>query len=136
VTSSSSSPDRFAFRDDAARFELGTPALPTVYTALGGLEIILEVGMQRIRERNAALTEDLISRLRSDAAPLRLADDPSLQVGDRHGALGDAKQLWSSWRSCGIIVDSRGEWVRISPHFYNTVAENERVVEALEGVGR
>jgi kynureninase len=48
--------DRFEFRDDAARFELGTPALPTMYTALGGLEIILEAGMERVRARNAALT--------------------------------------------------------------------------------
>ncbi|MGH7574210.1 MAG: hypothetical protein ACREM1_03640, partial [Longimicrobiales bacterium] len=32
----------------------------------------------------------------------------------------------------GIIVDSRPGYVRISPHFYNTAAEIDHVVDALE----
>jgi selenocysteine lyase/cysteine desulfurase len=28
-------------------------------------------------------------------------------------------------------VDRRGEYVRVSPHFFNTVEENERVAAAL-----
>jgi kynureninase len=125
-------PDRFAFRDDAARFELGTPALPTVYTAIGGLEIILEVGMQRIRERNAALTADLIGRLRDAGHTLRTAEDPTARSAIVMVRSERAKQAVEQLALQGIIVDSRGDWVRISPHFYNTVAENERVVEALE----
>ncbi len=30
-------------REDARRFEMGTPALPTIHTALGGQEIVDEV---------------------------------------------------------------------------------------------
>ena len=35
--------DEYRPRSDAGRFSMGTPAVPTVYTALGGMEIILEV---------------------------------------------------------------------------------------------
>jgi kynureninase len=31
----------------------------------------------------------------------------------------------------GVIVDSRGDYVRFSPHFYNTLEDNARAVEAL-----
>ena len=31
----------------------------------------------------------------------------------------------------GIIVDRRGEYIRVSPHFYNTAAENDELVAAL-----
>ncbi len=124
-------PDRFAFRDDAARFEMGTPALPTMYTALGGLEIILEVGMQRIRERNAALTADLVGRLRDDGHALRISDDPDSRSAIVMVSAEDSRATVDRLALRGIIVDSRGPYVRVSPHFYNTLEENVRLIESL-----
>ena len=49
-------PRGFRYRRDARRFELGTPALPTVHTALGGQEILDEVGIDAVVERNRSLT--------------------------------------------------------------------------------
>jgi kynureninase len=126
-------PANFAFRDDAARFEMGTPALPTVYTAMGGLEIILEAGMQRIRERNAALTSDLVERLRADGHHLRISDDETHRSAIVMVEAPGAKAVVEKLALQGIIVDSRGDYVRISPHFYNTIEENEQVVTALRG---
>jgi len=65
--SGSSSPSiaRVDVHDDARRFEMGTPALAAVYAQLGGLEYIEEIGVPRIREVTAALTEDLISTVRA-----------------------------------------------------------------------
>ena len=51
----------FRPHDDARRFEMGTPALPTVHTALGGQEIIDEVGMETIDSRNRELTDFLLA---------------------------------------------------------------------------
>ena len=31
----------------------------------------------------------------------------------------------------GVIVDHRGSLLRFSPHFYNTLEDNERALEAL-----
>jgi kynureninase len=66
----------FEFRDDARRFELGTPALPTVHSALGGQEIIDAIGIDAIRGRNAALTEHLITRLGEAGFEVRGARRP------------------------------------------------------------
>src|SRR5690606_11614774 len=65
----------FEFREDARRFELGTPALPTVHAALGAQEIVDEIGVDRIRERNARLTEMLIERVRTEGFAVRCAAD-------------------------------------------------------------
>src|SRR5438477_8968964 len=58
-------PRDLTFHDDARRFELGTPSLAAVYAQLGGLEYIEEIGVPAIREATAALTDDLIERLRA-----------------------------------------------------------------------
>jgi len=44
----------FTYRRDARRFELGTPALAAVHTALGGQEILDEVGIEAVAARNRA----------------------------------------------------------------------------------
>lgn len=124
--------ERLAFKDDARRFELGTPALHTVHTALGGQQIIDEIGVEAIRARNSVLTERLIDRARTAGFGLRIADDAAarsaivmIAASDPHGAVEHLAEA-------GIIVDARPGHVRVSPHFYNTEEEVDRTVAALE----
>lgn len=122
----------FQFHDDARRFETGTPALPTVHTALGGQEIIDEVGMETITRRNRDLTELLVKGCRERGYALTLPghrDQRSAIVMIRHkdpaGAVGFLA-------SRGIIVDHRPGHVRVSPHFYNTGQEIEHFLQAMD----
>ena len=124
-------PGEFRYHNDARRFELGTPALATVHTALGGQDIIDEVGVEAIRARNVTLTERLIEGCRAAGLSPRVADDPderSAIVPVRHPAPADAVKRLADR---GIIVDSRPGVVRASPHFYNTANEVDEFVEAL-----
>ncbi|HLU26748.1 MAG TPA: aminotransferase class V-fold PLP-dependent enzyme [Longimicrobiales bacterium] len=122
---------RFEFHESARRFELGTPALPTVHAALGGQEIIDEVGVPRIRERNAALTERLIEAARGAGFELRVAPDPRDRSAIIMIADDDPAGAVAHLASRDIIVDRRGGYVRVSPHFYNTEDEIDRLVEEL-----
>jgi selenocysteine lyase/cysteine desulfurase len=122
----------FRYRPDARRFEMGTPSLPTVHTALGGQEIVDEVGIGRIVDRNRALTEHLVGRCRDAGLSLRLAEPAhrSAIVMVRHAdPAGAVRHLAEK----GIIVDHRPGHVRVSPHFYNTEEELDRCVQALSG---
>ena len=123
--------ENFEPHDDARRFELGTPALPTVHTALGGQEIIDELGIEAIRDRNCGLTEHLVERARASGFQLTIAPDPadrSAIVMIRHGdPPGAVKYLAEG----GIIVDHRPGHVRVSPHFYNTLDEIDQCVDTL-----
>jgi kynureninase len=123
--------DELEFPDDAGRFSLGTPAVPTVYTALGGLEIFAEVGHAAIYERIAALAADLVARLEADGRELKIAADPARRSGIVLVRHDDAAGAVHRLAKRGIIVDYRAGYIRVSPHFYNTVDENRLFVEAL-----
>ena len=127
--------ERFAFKDDARRFELGTPALHTVHTALGGQQIIDEIGVDRIRERNRELTERLVARAGDAGFRLRIADDPAARSAIVMIAHDDPHQAVERLADEGIIVDARPGYVRVSPHFYNTEEEIDRCVAVLEEGG-
>jgi kynureninase len=122
---------RHEFRDDAARFELGTPALPTVYTALGGQSIVDEIGVPAIHQRNRTLTERLIERARAAGFALRMAPRPEERSAILMIAAADPPAAVAHLAWAGIIVDARPGHVRVSPHFYNTEDEVDRVVDEL-----
>jgi selenocysteine lyase/cysteine desulfurase len=120
----------FEYRHDARRFEMGTPALPTVHTALGGQEIIDEVGFDEILARNAMLTARVIEGARDAGFELRLAEPEhrtSIVMVRHDDPSGAVKHLAEH----GVIVDYRPGYVRISPHFYNTPEEVDRCIEVL-----
>lgn len=124
--------EEFRYRPDARRFEMGTPSLPTVHTALGGQEIVDGLGMDSIARRNRHLTGYLVDRCRDAGLSLRLAEPEhrSAIVMVRHG---DPAGAVAHLARQGIIVDHRPGHVRVSPHVYNVESEIDRCVEALAG---
>jgi selenocysteine lyase/cysteine desulfurase len=121
----------FEFKHDARRFELGTPALPTVHAALGGQSIIDEVGMAAIRDRNRSLTERLIAAVRANGFNVRCAAHPDARSAIVMVAHDDPGAAVAALSARNIIVDWRPGYVRVSPHFYNTEAEIDAVAAAL-----
>lgn len=124
-------PEGFRYRDDARRFELGTPALPTVHAALGGQEIVDEVGIDAIHARNRALVARLTAGLEEEGFAVRAAPDPerrSAIVMVRHE---DPPGAVAFLADRGVIVDARPGHVRVSPHFYNTLDEMDVLVGGL-----
>ena len=119
------------FKDDARRFEMGTPALPTVHAALGGQQIIDEVTVPAIRQRNQSLAEMAIELAQAAGFHIRSAPDREdrsaivmIGVEEPHAAVAQLAER-------DIIVDARPGFVRISPHFYNVEPEIELVVDEL-----
>ncbi len=125
----------FRYRPDARRFEMGTPSLPTVHTALGGQEIVDELGISLIARRNRRLTGHLVARCGESGLSLRLAEPEHrsaivmIRDDDPPGAVAHLAKH-------GVIVDHRPGHVRVSPHVYNTEAELDRCVEVLSAFGR
>jgi kynureninase len=125
-------------RPDARRFETGTYALPQAWTAAGGLEIILEVGVENIRRRNQELTRGIIER----------ADEGGMEVlspreDDRRGGLvrlrvpGGRERAQNVLRQLfvrDVVLDQRGDALRISPHFFNDESDLDRCFTELRAL--
>ncbi len=129
-------PFKLEYREDARRFEAGTPAVPAVYAAHAGLEIINEIGTHEIRRRSAELSQDLIARLKAHGYSLRIPANPNQQASIIIVELDNPLEVTHSLAEQNIIVDKRPGTVRISPYFYNTVEENEIFVNGLDEVCR
>ncbi|NIP57173.1 MAG: aminotransferase class V-fold PLP-dependent enzyme, partial [Gemmatimonadetes bacterium] len=117
--------------DDARRFEMGTPALPTVHTALGGQEVLEEVGIDRVAARNRRLTGRLVEGCRGAGLSLTLPGDEARRSAIVMVAHEDPAGAVDHLAQRGIVVDHRPGHVRVSPHFYNTEGEIDAVVDAL-----
>jgi kynureninase len=124
----------FEFRPDATRIEMGTPAVPTIYTASAGLDIVLEIGSRTICERTRSLASDLIARACERGWRVRAPVEPEQRSSIVVLELEQPEEIVAELLKRDIITDLRPGLVRISPYFYNTIAENEQVVAAIDEI--
>jgi selenocysteine lyase/cysteine desulfurase len=138
VTGWFASSDQFAFdaqhlqlASDANRFQLGTPAMPTVYTGIAGMEMILEVDPELIAGRIRFLTARVVDHAKRAGFTLVSPEDPGERGGIVMLELPNPRQAVSDLAKRGFTVDYRPGLVRISPHFYNTSEDVDRLMETL-----
>ncbi len=124
----------FAFRDDAARIELGTPSVPSIYAANGGMDIIKEISVERICERTRYLTNDLIARAREKGWSVHAPQEPERRSSIVMLELERPDEIVKGLVARNIVTDYRPGLLRISPYFYNTIEENAIVVDAISEI--
>lgn len=124
-------PNEMIFRDDAARFEAGTPSVAAIYTGAEGLRIVNEIGADAIRERTAELTDYLVKRLREEGYSLRVPDDDSRHASITMVEMDDPASAVGALAEQNIVVDFRPGAMRVSPYFYNTIEDIDMIVDAL-----
>ncbi len=126
--------DAFEPAPDARKFEGGTPSVAAVYASDAGLEIVLEIGVDRLRARELDLVGDLVNRLRSVGLAPRVPADLAGHAGIVTVPVPDPSSAVDALRRRGIIVDARPGVVRLSPYFYNSIEDNRAVASALREV--
>jgi len=124
------------YADGARRFEGGTPAVGAVYAARAGLAIVEEIGVERLRRRQMALLDHLVEAARSCGLHPRVP----AETRDLAGIVTIPRQnpgaVVAALRDREVIVDSRPGVVRLSPYFYNTPEDGERVVREIAALER
>lgn len=124
-------PRALEFHEDARRFELGTPALAAIYTQLGGLEYIEEIGVPAIRRVTASLTEDLVARARDAGFRPRVAATSEARSAIVMLPAADPAAVVRHLAARGIVADARPGHVRLSPFFYNVQDDHVAALEQL-----
>ncbi|MEM1109575.1 MAG: aminotransferase class V-fold PLP-dependent enzyme [Planctomycetota bacterium] len=136
---------RFEFQRDARRFEPGSWNIPGIVALGASLELLLGVGIDGsdgVWSRVEALTGRLADGLEQHGyrvfSPRR---DPAERSGivifdlpERLQGSVDPRKLVAELQKQGVVIVVREGRLRASPHFYNTPAQIDRLVDALSAV--
>ena len=112
----------------AARFQSGTPPVPSLYAGVAGLRLVLDAGVGRTNVRIAELTQALV-----DGTSRRVV------TPEQRGALvcvefDDPAAVVERLQKQGVVTSWRDRSVRFSFHFYNDESDVEAALAALETV--
>jgi selenocysteine lyase/cysteine desulfurase len=133
--------EQTVFRSGAAKYEAGTQNLIGLVGLIAAMELALEIGVENIaaelhRKRvwlMPALQAKGFTVLNAAAKPENAGGIVSFYQPGK-----DLVALHNKLAEAGVITSLRGDrkgqnYIRLSPHFYNTDAELLRVVELVSG---
>jgi selenocysteine lyase/cysteine desulfurase len=127
------------FRSGAKKFEAGTHNLVGLVGLLAAMELALELGVENIAaellRKRAWLVPALQAKgftvLNGDARPENASGITSFFAPGKNLAELNQK-LTDAGVAASLRTDRKGQnYIRLSPHYYNTDAELQRVVELL-----
>lgn len=131
--------EKIEFRAGAVKFEAGTQNLLGLVGLIAALELALEIGVENIAAELLRKRARLVSALRQKGFTVLNADAKPENAGGIVSFYQPGKDLTALQQKlseAGIVVslrtDRQGQnYIRLSPHFYNTDAELQRVLELV-----
>jgi len=131
--------ERMDFRAGPARFEPGTYNLLGLVGLKAAMELLLEVGIENIAAELLRKRAWLVPALQAKGLLVLHPEAPAANASGivsfyRPGA--DMAAVHQRLTDAGIVTSLRADragqrYIRLSPHFYNTDAELQRVLELL-----
>jgi selenocysteine lyase/cysteine desulfurase len=122
-----------ALRQDAGRYECGTLNTIGCYGLRASMELLLEVGVERLAPAIRSLADQLAwgamakgYQLLGDRTPENAAGIIALQ---KPGL--DSRKIVFDLKQKGILAAPRQGWIRFSPHYYISPEDIDRVIQAL-----
>ena len=115
----------------ASRFEVGGPNVIGCIGAAAALKLLLDYGIEYVEERVLALTDYLIERVKEAGWKLQTPEERELRSGIVNFIIDKPAKRVEQLAKKGIVVSARANGIRVSPHFYNTKEEIDRLVDEL-----
>lgn len=120
-------------KPDASRYEEGTRNYIGMYGLRESIRLLLDVGMPTVSKR----VRSLVSMLRTGLSGLGFESMTPASPERSAGIITCRKPgvassvLYERLRQDRLVCSMREDWLRISPHFYNSEEEVERFVQNL-----
>jgi len=112
----------------ASRFEVGSPSFTSLVGAREALKILLSFGIENIEKRVLKLTNHLIECTKDQKLELQTPEEPIYRSGIVNFKIDKAQEVAEKLNQKGIIVSARTHGLRVSPHFYNTEEEIDKMM--------
>ena len=120
-------------KPDATRFEEGSYNSVGLYGLTAAIDLLLDIGIPTIETSVLELTADLIVGLEAKGyrviTPKKDLERAGIVIFE--SAQHTPAEIYEMLHAANIITAERGSGVRVSPHFYNTPSEIERLLEVL-----
>ena len=125
----------FTLRADAKRFECGSYNIPGVLALGAALQLLLDVGIDTVWSRIESLTSQLAAGLAAKGYQVFSSRRPGETSGivTFTSAVHKHAEIVHNLEAQKIIIVLREGRLRASPHFYNSHAQIEQLVQALPG---
>ncbi len=122
------------FREGGERFEAGSLNAIGLVGMEAAMTLLLSVGLPNIETRIRALNDYLVAGLQASGCtittPIARQDKRSGIVCFRHPRWAPAA-LAQRLQAAGVLISVRGDAIRVSPHFYNSEDDLDRLLDAL-----
>lgn len=121
---------RFDPSPTARRFQAGTPPIPNIYAAMPALDLLSQIGLERIAAHIARLSRALIDGARARGIRLKTPADsvgPLIVLQSR-----DVPAILARLAERHIVASGRHDGLRLSLHVYNTSDDIEAALAVLE----
>ena len=126
---------RLSYHATARRLEHGTPPAAAFFLAQGGIDVISEVGVERIRASIGALQDRVIELADGMGLDVRTPRQPGARGGVVNVKVGpEAEKVCRALLDRNVCTDHRGDGLRFSPHFFNTRDEVDHAFDELASV--
>jgi kynureninase len=119
---------------DARRFQYGTFSVPAAFAAKPGLEMVREIGVPKIRERNLELCRYIIDEALARDLPLKSPLDDNKRASFVNVQVPDPEDVVKRLDEQHVFVDARVGGIRVSTHFYNTKEEIDTFFSVLDTI--
>jgi selenocysteine lyase/cysteine desulfurase len=107
--------------------------MPGIYGFGAALGLLLEIGMEAIEQRILNLADYLINQLQIKGYHISSSIEPSERSGIVvfESRKQSAQELYEILKNANVITSVITGCIRVSPHFYNTEEEIDRLVNSL-----
>lgn len=127
---------RFELAETARRFEPGSYNVPGILALGASIDLLTEMGIPSVWERVDRLTGRLVDGLHEKgyhvySPRLHASEHSGIVVFDVPEGSGDLEGVVRDLRRRRIVIVQRERRLRASPHFYNTSAQIDRLIDAL-----
>jgi selenocysteine lyase/cysteine desulfurase len=123
------------FLPDADRFELGSPNAIGQVGLLAAVRFLTDVGVEAIERWTLHLTDLLIEDLQQRGYEIASNLEPERRSAIISFAVpGKVEDAFQALAEANVVVSQREQYIRVSPHCYNTEEEIARVGQTLGDV--
>jgi selenocysteine lyase/cysteine desulfurase len=116
----------------ASRFEAGTPSRLCQVGAKVAMKMLLDFGIENVKGRILKLTDQLIDSVKELNLQLQTPEEEQYRSGIVNFKINEPQNVALKLGRKGIVVSARANGIRVSPHFYNTEEEIERLVKGIK----